>query len=156
MAEVHGNAKYGNQGEARQAYEVLAYANELVRYGSPFHDFHTRLYAWAHFLPVPQMGTFEVAANNFGRLRRAWPEAVFLSRRMAIELSVPFAQEAGMEDYLEELIEVAREAEHTVEEKLAARTLALTSPFRAPSYASAHRRAQHAARITSRGLLPTA
>jgi len=42
-AEVHGNANYGNQGEARQAYEALAYANELVRYGRPFHDFHTRL-----------------------------------------------------------------------------------------------------------------
>jgi len=156
VAEVYGNANYGNQGEARQTYEVLAYANELVRYGRPFHDFHTRLYAWALLFPVHLMGTFEVAANNFGRLRRAWPEAVFLSRRTATELSVPFAQEAGMEDYLEELIEASREAEHAVEEKLDARTLALTSPFRAPSYAPAHRRAQDAARITSRGLLPTA
>jgi len=156
VAEVRGNANYGNKGEARQAYEVLAYANELVRYGRPFHDFHTRLYDWALLFPVHQMGTFEVAANNFGRLRRAWPEAVFLSRRKATELSVPFAQEAGMEDYLEELIEAAREAEHAVEEKFDARTLALTSPFRAPSYAPAHRRAQDAARITSRGLLPTA
>jgi len=26
VAEVHGNANYGNQGGARQAYEVLAYA----------------------------------------------------------------------------------------------------------------------------------
>jgi len=102
------------------------------------------------------VGTFEVAANNFGRLRRAWPEAVFLSRRTATELSVPFAQEAGMEEYLDELIKAAREAEHAVEEKFDARTLALTSPFRAPSYAPAHRRAQDAARITSRGLLPTA
>jgi len=156
VAEVHGNANSGNQGEARQAYEVLAYANELVRYGRPFHDFHTRLSAWALLFPVHWMGTFEVAANNFGRLRRAWPEAVFLSRRTARELSVPFAQEAGMEDYLEELIEAAREAEHAVEETFDARTLALTSPFRAPSYAPAHRRAQDAARITSCGLLPTA
>jgi len=31
VAEVHGNANYGNQGEAQQAYEVMAYANELVR-----------------------------------------------------------------------------------------------------------------------------
>jgi len=156
VAEVHGNSNYGNQGEALQAYEVLAYANELVRYGRPLHDFHTRLYARALLFPVRQMGTFEVAANNFGRLRRAWPEAVFLSHRTATELSVPFAQEAGMEYYLEELIEAAREAEHAVEEKFDARTLALTSPFRAPSYAPAHRRAQAAARITSRGLLPTA
>jgi len=156
VAEVHGNANYGTQGEARQAYEVLAYSNELVRYGRPFHDFHTRLYSWALLFPVHQMGTFEVAANNFGRLRRAWPEAVFLSRRTAMELSVPFAQEAGMEEYLDELIEAAQEAEHAVEEKFDARTLALTSPFRAPSYAPAHRRAQDAARISSRGLLPTA
>jgi len=156
VAEVHGNANFGNQGEARQAYEVRAYANELVREGRPFHDLHTRLNAWALLFPVHQMGTFEVAANNFGRLRRAWPEAVFWSCRTATELSVPFAQEAGMEDYLEELIEAAREAEPAVEEKFDARTLALTSPFRAPSYALAHRRAKDAARITSRGLLSTA
>ena len=156
VAEKHGNANYGNQGEARQAYEVLACANELVRYGSPFHNFLTRLYAWALLFPVHQMGTFEVAANNFGRLRRAWPEAVFLSRRTATELSVTFAQEAGMEEYLDELIEASHEAEHAVEEKLDSRTLALTSPFRAPSYVPAHRRAQDAARISSRGLLPTA
>jgi len=156
VAEVHGNANYGNQGEARQAYEVMVYANELVRYGRPFHGFHTRLFGWALLFPVHQMWTFEVAANNFGRLRRAWPEAVFLSRCTATELSVPFSQEAGMEDYLEELIEAAREAKHAVEETFDARTLALTSPFRVPSYAPAHRRAQDAACITSRGLLPTA
>jgi len=156
VAEVHGNSKYGNQGEARQAYEVRAYANELVRYGRPFHDFHTHLYAWALLFPVHQMRTFEVSANNFGSLRRAWPEAVFLSRRTAKELSVPVAQEAGMEEYLDELIEAAQEAEHAVEERFDAHTLALTSPFRAPGYAPAHRRAQDAARITGRGLLPTA
>ena len=47
-------------------------------------------------------------SNNFGNFRRAWTEAVFLSRRMAKELSVPFAEEAGMEEYLDELIEVSR------------------------------------------------
>jgi len=73
VAEGHGNANYGNQGEARQAYEVLAYANESVRYGRPFHEFHTPLYACALLLPVHQMGTFEVAANYFGSLRRAGP-----------------------------------------------------------------------------------
>jgi len=102
------------------------------------------------------MGTLEVAANKFGRLRRAWPEAVFLSRRTATEKSVSFAQEAGMEEYLDELIEAAQKAEHAVEETFDARTLALTSLIRAPSYAPAHRRAQDAARILSRGLLPTA
>jgi len=107
VAEVHGNANCGNQGEVRQAYEVLAYANELVRYGRPLHDFHRRLCAWALLLPVHQMGTFEVAASNFGRLRPAWPAAVFLSRRTASELSMPFAQEAGMEENLDEIIEVS-------------------------------------------------
>jgi len=102
------------------------------------------------------MGTFEVAANNFGRLHRAWPEAVFLSRRTATELSVPFDKETGMEEYLDELIEAARVAEHAVEENFDARTLALTCPFRAPSYAPAHRRAEDEARITSRGLRSTA
>ena len=97
VAEVHGNANYGNQGEARQAYEDLTYANELVRCGRPFHDFHTRLYAWALLFPVHQMGKFEFAANNCGRLRLVWSEAVFLSRRTATEVSVAFVQEAGME-----------------------------------------------------------
>jgi len=64
VAEVHGNANYGNQGEVREAYDVLACANELVRCGRPFPDFHTRLYAWALLFPVHQMGTFEVAANQ--------------------------------------------------------------------------------------------
>jgi len=62
----------------------------------------------------------------------------------------------GMEEYLDERIEAAQEAEHAVEEKLDAGTLALTSPLRAPRYAPAHRRAQDGACITSRGLLPTA
>jgi len=97
-----------------------------------------------------------VAAKNFGRLRRAWPEAVFLSRRMAQELSVPFSQEAGTEEYLDELVEVSHEAEHAVEDMFYARTVALTSPFRAPSFVPAHRPAQDAARISSRALLPTA
>jgi len=56
VAEVHGNANYGNQGEARQAYEVQAYVNELVRYGRPFHDFHTCLYAWGPPVPRPSHG----------------------------------------------------------------------------------------------------
>jgi len=58
--------------------------------------------------------------------------------------------------HLDELIEVSHDTEHAVEEKFAARTVALTSPFRAPSYAPAHRRAQDAAGISSGGLLPTA
>jgi len=52
VAEEHGNANYGNTGEARQACEELAYANELVRYGRPLLDFHTRPCAWALLLPM--------------------------------------------------------------------------------------------------------
>jgi len=51
---------------------------------------------WALLFPVHQMGIFEVAANNFGGQHQAWPEAVFLSHRMAKELKVPFSPEAGM------------------------------------------------------------
>jgi len=102
------------------------------------------------------MRTFEVAANKFGRLSRAWPEPVLLSRRMAQESSVPFAQEASSEEYLDKLIEVSHEAEHAMEEKFDESTVVLTSPFRAPSSASAHRRAQDAARSSSRALFFTA
>ena len=91
VAEVHGNDNYESQGEVRHGYEVLAYANELVRYGRPIHDFLTHLYTWALLILVHQMANFEVTANSFGHLRRAWPEAVFLPRCMAKELSVPFA-----------------------------------------------------------------
>jgi len=156
VADVHGNVNYGNQGKARQAYEVLAYPNELFHKGRLLDDFRTRLYAWALLFPVHQMGTFEVAANIFGRLRRDWPDAVFLLRHTSKELSVPFPQEAGMEESIDEIIQAFHQAEHAVEEKFAARTVALTSPFRTPSYAPAHRRAQDGALISSRGLLPTA
>jgi len=61
-----------------------------------------------------------------------------------------------MEEYVDELIEASQEAEHVVEKTFDARTVALTSPFRAPSFAPAHRHAQDAARILSRGHLPTA
>ena len=43
-----------------------------------------------------------------------------------------------------------------MDEKIYARTVALTAPLRAPSFAPAHRSAQDAARISSRGLLSTA
>ena len=106
VAEMHGDSNYGNQGEARPAYEVLDYAIELVRYETPFHDFHTSLYAWAPLFGGHQMWKFEKAPNNLGRLPRAWSEAVFLSSLMAKELSVSLANNAGMQEYVEELIEV--------------------------------------------------
>jgi len=62
------------------------------------------------------MGTCDLAANNLGRLRRAWPEAVFLSRPIAKELAVPPTQEAGMEEYLDGLIETTKEVQEDVDE----------------------------------------
>ncbi|GAB0497117.1 hypothetical protein MMPV_008440 [Pyropia vietnamensis] len=103
VASVHGDADFGRQGAQRQAYEVLAYCNELLRYKPPLHPYHGRLYAWALEFPVGGIDTFVVAANNFGRLRRVWPSAVFLPRSLADHLDVPFAQEGGLEEYLEQL-----------------------------------------------------
>jgi len=105
---------------------------------------------------IHKIGKFEMAANHLGRLHRAWPKAIFLLRRMAKELSVPFAQYSCMEEYLDDLLQVSQEAEHAMEEHFDARTVALTSPFREPSNAPARWRAQDAARIYSRGLIPTA
>jgi len=116
----------------RQACEVLAHAIELFRKGRPLQDFHTRLFAWALLFPVHQMGTFDFAANNFGRFRPAWPEVVFLSRRMAKEVLAPFAQETGMEEYGDDFIEASDQAKHVMEEKFDARTVSFSFPFRAP------------------------
>jgi len=44
LAEVHGDANFGNQGEPRQAYEVLAFANEIIRFGVPLHMLRTPLF----------------------------------------------------------------------------------------------------------------
>ena len=122
----------------------------------PLHAFHRRLSAWALLFPVPNCGSFEVAANNFGRLRRAWPEAVFLSRAVAAELSVPFAQEARMDDYLDGLIKAASGSEQELQDdKVAVALHTMSCPFRAPSYPSAHRRAHDAAVVVSKGLIPT-
>lgn len=47
VMDVHGDSGFGRQGPARQAYEVLAFCNELLRYGAgcDLHPFHRRLYA---------------------------------------------------------------------------------------------------------------
>jgi len=42
VAKLNGNANYGNHGEVRHAYEVLAHANKLFCFGRPFYDFHAR------------------------------------------------------------------------------------------------------------------
>jgi len=115
LSDVHGDANFGNQGEPRQAYEVLAFANDIIRFGVPLHMFHRRLYAWALLFSAPSFGSFEVAANDFGSPRRTWLEAVFLSRSVADELAVPFAQEAGLHEYLDRPIETAKAPEQEPE-----------------------------------------
>lgn len=80
VGEVHGDANFGRQGAERQTYEVLSFCNEVLRYGPDLHRYHRRLYAWALCFSVGRTETFVVAANNFGRLRRLWPSAVFLER----------------------------------------------------------------------------
>lgn len=49
VKDVHGGPDFGRQGPARQAYEVLAFCNELLRYGAgcDVHSLHRRLYARA-------------------------------------------------------------------------------------------------------------
>lgn len=59
------------------------------------------MYAWALLFPLTNCETFEAAANNFGRLRRSWPRAVFLERDVADRLSVPLAKEPGLAPYLD-------------------------------------------------------
>jgi len=61
-------------------------------------------------------GDFRGGGHQLGRLSRVWPETVFPSGRAAMEFSVRFAQDAGMEEYLEERIEVTQEAENVLEE----------------------------------------
>lgn len=107
VGEVHGDADFGRQGAERQTYEVLSFCDEVLRYGPELHRYHRRLYAWALCFPVGRTETFVVAANNFGRIRRLRPSAVFLERRLASRLDVPFAQEEGFESYLSTLLERA-------------------------------------------------
>lgn len=111
VASVHGDAGFDGQGAQRQAYDVLAFCNELLRYDHPLHLYHHRLYAWALELSIGTTETFVVAANNIGRLRRLWPQAVFLPRELAERLDLPFAQEAELETYLGELADRAESSQ---------------------------------------------
>eukprot|EP00168_Porphyra_purpurea_P019419 TRINITY_DN7735_c1_g1_i1.p3 TRINITY_DN7735_c1_g1~~TRINITY_DN7735_c1_g1_i1.p3 ORF type:complete len:106 (-),score=8.48 TRINITY_DN7735_c1_g1_i1:42-359(-) len=84
--------------------EVLSLCNEILGQRAPLHAYFRDLFAWAVLFPVPKCGTFDVAANMFGRLSRACPEAVSLPREVAIELAVLFAHGKGMELYLEDAV----------------------------------------------------
>ena len=107
VCDVHGHPNQGRQGPQRVTYEVLAFCNEFFRYGPSLHAFHHRLYVWALLFPVPKTGTFEVAANNWCRLLRAWPKAVFGPRLLVHELSVPIVHDEGQEPYLEDLVHLS-------------------------------------------------
>lgn len=155
VSEVHGDANFGNQGVPRRTYEVLAFCNEILRYGVPLHAYHHQLYAWAVLFPVYPHDTFEVAANNFCRLCRVWPQAVFRRRPLACDLSVPFAQEAGLEEYLYRVVEMGGGPDLEIPESVGPGTGLLAKCFRPPSYGPGQRRALDAQSLWTRGLIPT-
>lgn len=158
VEEVHGDPDFGRQGPARQAYEVLAVCNELLRYGAggDLHPFHRRLYAWALCFRVGNTEKFVVAANNFGLLRRLWPTAVFLERTLADRLDVPIAEEPGMEGYLTMLADKAWSDGGPRELGYGPSTASAPYPFRDPSTAVRHRRIADTLVIERRGLLTPA
>eukprot|EP00170_Pyropia_yezoensis_P000481 contig_2495_g482 len=142
VKDVQGDPDFGRQGPARQAYEVLEFRNELLGYGASgdLHPFHHRLYAWALCFRVGNTETFVVAANNFGRLRRLRPTAVFLERTLADRLDVPMAEEPGMEGYLTTLADKAWSDWGPPELGFGPSTASVPNPFRDPSTAVRHRR----------------
>lgn len=140
VAAVHGDASYGRQGAERQAYEVLALCNELLRFGGMVHPYHRRVYARTALFPVVRIETFAVAANNFGRLRRLWPSAVVLPRSLAGRLHVPMAAEPGMEDHLEKLANKAELGGGTPLLGFGHSMSEFQNPFRGPSTAVRPRR----------------
>lgn len=158
VAEVHGDASFGRQGPERQANEVLSLCNEMLRYGADgeLHRFHRLLYAWALSFPVGTTQTFVVAANNFGRLRRLWPSAVFLERELAQRLDVPIAEEPGMEKYLGKLADKAEGHGPKSVLGLGSVISVLPNPFRDPVTSVRPRRTLDVRSIERRGLLAPA
>ena len=122
----------------------------------PLHPFHRLVYANALLFPVKGTETFEAAANLFCRLLRNWPNAVFLKRALAEDLSVPFGHDSGLEPYLEQLALVKHEENDNVEDDRSPRVTGLPTPFRLPMFPSNHRRAADTRFIRGRELMPTA
>lgn len=116
----------------------------------------TRLfYAWAWMFAVPTCETFEVAANKFGRLRRSWPEAVFLQRELAQQLAVPFAQEPGMGECLELLLARSTGPLQPLDVGIGPDQPLLEFLFRTPSQVALYRRAQENQFLLRRALVPS-
>ena len=74
---------------------------------------------------------------------------------MATDLAVPICQDAGLAEYLNQLMLVAAEENDAVDEDQSPRMSELPSPFRLPLFATDHRRAADTRFFRGRGLLPT-
>lgn len=153
VAAMHGDASYGRQGAESQACEVLALCNDLLRLGGVLHPYRRRVYAWAALFSVVRIETFVVAANNFGRLRRLWPSAVFLPRSLADGLNVAVAEEPGMKDYLVKLADKAERGDGPPLLGSGRSISELPNRFRCPSTAVRPLRVADATSLKRRGLL---
>jgi len=156
VADVHGDPYFENQGPQRRMYDVITFYNEVVRYQVPLHPFHHLVYANALLFPVKVTETIEAAANSFCRLLRNWPNAVFLKRDLAVDLSVSFGHDSGLEPYLHQLALVKHEEDDNVEDDRSPRVNELPKPFRLPMFPSDHHRAADTRFFRGRELIPTA
>lgn len=132
LMDIHGDVNIGYQGVECRSREVMAYANEVLRYDRPVDLFILRLNAMALRMPVGNCETVEVAANNFCRVMRAWPEARCLGREVAKHLAVPFTMAADHDDYIQSVIKLMSEEEDHVREDFPIDSI-LEKPFRLPS-----------------------
>jgi len=155
VAEVHRDPFFGNQGPQRRTYEVISSCDEVIRYQVPLHPFHRLVYTSALLFPVRGTETFEVSAISLRRLLRNWPEAVFLERSVATDLTVPIGHDAGLAEYPDQLTLAAAEENDAVEEDLIPGMSELRNPPRLPLSATDHRRAAATRFFRGRGLLPT-
>lgn len=155
VASVHGDPNYGSSGPQRHTNEVMAYDNEILCYVMQLHPLIHLLYAWAMMFQVQSCETFEVAANNFGRLRRSWMEAVFLERSLATRLAVPFAFEPGMGEYLEELVGYATTPRWELDTTRGPEPPLLEFPFRTQSQVAVHHWGQENRYLLSRAYVPS-
>lgn len=134
----------------------MSWCNELIRYGAPVHPLNKLLYAWALLFPLTKCETFEAAANGFGRLRRSWTRAIFLASYVVDRLSMPLAQEPGLESYFDRLHADAAAARRQTDLSQGPDMPVLPFPFRAPSLATAQRRLNKSRTLLGRDLTPKA
>lgn len=99
---------------------------------------------------------FQVAANNFGRLRRPWLSTVFLERALAYRLDVPMDEEPGIEGFPTLLADKAEDGPGPPEPGYGPSSCDLPNPFRDPATSVYHRRIADMLVIGRRGLLAPA